>query len=101
VGNQILWHCGFVATFRDGEKMMAVTVSTSPTFSSGRPRMLWKGRYSHGMSSSCGPPGATSSNYDVTADGRRFLMIKDDDQDTATSKEIVVVQGWADEVTRL
>jgi len=57
--------------------------------------------YSHGMSASCGPPGATSSNYDVTADGRRFLMIRDDDQDRVTSKQIVVVQGWADEVRRL
>ena len=53
------------------------------------------------MSSSCGAPGATSSNYDVTADGTRFLMIRDEDQDRATSKEIVVVQGWADEVSRL
>ena len=62
---------------------------------------MWKGHYSHGMSSSCGAPGATSSNYDVTADGTRFLMIRDEDQDRATSKEIVVVQGWADEVSPL
>jgi hypothetical protein len=80
---------------------MAVGVTTSATFGAGRPQELWKGRYSHGMSSSCGPAGATSSNYDVTADGRRFLMIKDDDQDRAMSKEIIVVQAWADEVTRL
>jgi len=45
--------------------------------------------------------GATSSNYDVTADGKRFLMINDDDQDRATSKQIVVVLGWADELTRM
>jgi hypothetical protein len=81
--------------------MMAVDVSTTPTFSAGRPRELWKGHYSHGMSSSCGAPGATSSNFDVTADGKRFLMIKDDDQDSATSKQIVVVLGWADELNRL
>jgi hypothetical protein len=37
----------------------------------------------------------------VTADGTRFLMIKDEDQDRASSREIVVVQGWADEVRRL
>lgn len=87
--------------FRDGDKMMAVAVSTSPTFSSGRPRMLWQSRYSHGMSTSCGPAGATSSNYDVTADGKRFLMIKDEAPDTALSKQIVVVLGWADELRRL
>jgi eukaryotic-like serine/threonine-protein kinase len=87
--------------YRSGESMMAVDVSTAPTFTANRPRELWKGRYSHGMSSSCGPPGATSSNYDVVADGRRFLMIKDEDQDRAASREIVVVQAWADEVLRL
>jgi hypothetical protein len=53
------------------------------------------------MSSSCGPPGVTSSNYDVTADGTRFLMIKDDDQDRAASKQIVVVLGWAGELKRI
>jgi len=86
---------------RNGDSIMAVDVSTASTFSAGRPKELWKGHYSHGMSSSCGQPGATSSNYDVTADGKRFLMIKDDDQDAATSKQIVVVLGWADELNRL
>jgi serine/threonine-protein kinase len=89
--------------YRNGDSMMSVDVSLSPAapFTAARPRELWKGHYSHGMSSSCGAPGATSSNYDVTADGKRFLMIKDEDQDRVTSKEIVVVQGWADEVNRL
>jgi eukaryotic-like serine/threonine-protein kinase len=87
--------------YRSGDSMMAVAVSTTPKFTAGRPQELWKGHYSHGMSSSCGPPGATSSNYDVTADGKRFLMIKDEDQDRATSKQIVVVLGWANELNRL
>jgi serine/threonine-protein kinase len=87
--------------YRNGDSMMAVAVSTSPSFNAGRPQELWKDHYSHGMSSSCGPPGATSSNYDVTADGKRFLMIKDDDQDNAMSKQIVVVLGWADELRRI
>ena len=51
-----------------------------------RPRELWKGHYSHGMSSSCGPAGATSPSYDVKSDGERFFMIKDDDQDSAPSR---------------
>lgn len=41
------------------------------------------------------------ANYDVTADGQRFLMIKDDDQDLVASKEIVVVLNWAMELNRL
>jgi Tol biopolymer transport system component len=87
--------------YRNGDSMMAMDVATAPTFSAGRPKELWKGHYSHGMSSSCGQPGATSSNYDVTGDGRRFLMIKDDDEDTATSRQVVVVFAWASELDRL
>ena len=87
--------------YRIGDSMMAVSVTTGPSFTSGRPRELWKGHYSHGMSSSCGPAGPTSSNYDVTPDGERFLMIKDDDQDSAVSREVVVVLGWAEELSRL
>ncbi len=87
--------------FRNDDSMMAVPVSTASGFTAGRPHELWKGHYSHGMSSSCGPPGFSSSNYDVSADGQRFLMIKDDDQDRAKSKDVIVVLGWADEVARL
>ena len=87
--------------FRNGDRMMAVPVSTARGFAAGRPRELWKGRYSHGMSTSCGAPGFSSSNYDVTGDGQRFLMIKDDDQDTATSTHIVIALGWADELSRV
>jgi hypothetical protein len=80
--------------------MMAVVVSTAPTFTAGRPQMLWEGHYSHGMSTSWGLPGATSSNYDVTAEGR-FLMVKDEAPDTAVSKQLIVVLGWAGDVSRI
>jgi hypothetical protein len=86
--------------YRQGDAMIAVGVSTTAGFSAGRPQELWRGAYSHGMSSSCGQPGLSSSNYDVSSDGQRFLMIKDDDRDTATSTQLVLVQGWADELTR-
>jgi serine/threonine-protein kinase len=87
--------------YRNGDSMMAVPVSTAPTFKAGRPQELWKGHYSHGMSTSCGPPGATSSNYDVTADGKRFLMVKDDDPDRRMSKQVVVLLSWTDELLRM
>ncbi len=48
---------------------------------------------------SCGPPGATPSNYDVTADGKRFVMIEDKDQD-AVAKQINVVLNFGDELKR-
>ncbi len=87
--------------YRNDDSMMVVPVSTASGFRAGHPQELWKGHYSHGMSTSCGPPGLTSSNYDVTPDGKRFLMIKDEDQDSAKSTQIVVALGWADELNRM
>jgi hypothetical protein len=86
--------------YRNGDSMMAVGVSMASGLSLGRPRELWKGAYSLGMSSSCGQPGLTSSNYDVSPDGEHFLMIKDDDRDSSASTEMVLVQDWASELNR-
>jgi serine/threonine-protein kinase len=86
--------------YRVGDKMMAVAVTTQVGFKAAKPQLLWEGHYSHGMSSSCGPPGATSANYDVTNDGQRFLMVQDIDQD-AVSTRVVVVLNFAQELKRL
>jgi hypothetical protein len=32
--------------FRNGDKMMMAFASTAPTFTDGRPQMLWQGHYS-------------------------------------------------------
>ncbi|MGE5360145.1 MAG: protein kinase domain-containing protein, partial [Bacteroidales bacterium] len=87
--------------YRNGDKMMVVSVSTATAgeFKAGRPTELWSGHYSHGLSSSCGPPGVSSANYDVTGDGQRFLMIKDDAQDSGSTR-LVVILHWADELMR-
>jgi eukaryotic-like serine/threonine-protein kinase len=82
--------------YRNGNKMMVTTVSMAGGFRASAPRMLWEARYSSGRGSSCGMPGVASSNYDVSADGQRFLMVRDDD--TASSKSIVVVLNWAEEL---
>lgn len=84
--------------YRSGDKMMAVTVVTSPYFKASAPRQLWEGTYSQGIAASCGMPGVSSSNYDVTADGQRFLMVRDEDQ-SAASTRIVVVLNWAEQLT--
>jgi WD40 repeat protein/predicted Ser/Thr protein kinase len=100
-GTDPLWNrLGQEIFYRDGDKMMVVPVGkTAGEFVPGMPRLLWEGRYSHGMSSSCGPPGVSSSSYDVTADGQRFLMIKDDESDVA-STSLIVVLNWAEEMKR-
>jgi serine/threonine-protein kinase len=83
--------------YRSGDKMMVVSVVTSPQFKASAPRQLWEGTYSEGIAASCGMPGVSSSNYDVTADGQRFLMVRDLDQ-SAFSTSIVVVLNWVEQL---
>lgn len=83
--------------YRNEEKMMAVSITTAPSLKVSAPRQLWAGDYSSGSGSSCGMPGVTSSNYDVTADGQRFLMVQDADTAIFATK-IVVVLNWAEEL---
>jgi serine/threonine-protein kinase len=83
--------------YRAENKMMVVSVVTAPTFKASAPRQLWEGRYSEGTGASCGMPGVSSSNYDVSADGQRFLMVRDEDQ-TASSTKIVVVLNWVEQL---
>ncbi len=84
--------------YRSGNRMMAVSIVTSPALRASAPRVLWEGQYSRGLGSSCGMPGVASSNYDVTPDGQRFLMVRDDDD--VSSTRIVVVLNWVEELKR-
>ncbi len=95
--------------YRNDDKMMMVSISTSPSLRASAPQMLWQapaqswsgvGLYSEGSGSSCGMPSSTAENYDVTADGQKFLMVRDDDANVM-SKQIVVVMNWAEEVKRI
>ena len=86
--------------YRRGKKMMVVAVTTSPQFRASGPKLLWEGSYSSGSASSCGMPGVSASNYSVTADGQRFLMVRDDDAGTLGTR-IVVVLNWAEEVKKI
>jgi eukaryotic-like serine/threonine-protein kinase len=100
-GTDPVWRAkGGELYYRNGAKMMAVEVRTQPRFAAGRPAMLWEGDYSHGMSSSCGAPGVSSFNYDVTPDGERFLMVKDVHHKVESTR-IVVVLNWTTELQRL
>ena len=100
-GSDPLWRRkGGELYYRNGDKMMAVTVATRPAFTAGRPKLLWEAHYNYGLNSLCGAPGPTSSNYDVSADGQRFLMIQEGERD-APATEIRVVLNWSEELKRL
>lgn len=70
--------------FRGPEQLMAVEVTTSPEFSKGEPRPVFADRYE-------GEHNA-DRNYDVTADGRRFLMLRPAQPFPAA--ELSVILNW-------
>ena len=72
--------------------MMAVDIATQPSFTVGKPRVLFEGRYV--------PSPATAPNYDVSRDGQRFLMHKPDEQEASAPTQINVVLNWFEELKR-
>jgi serine/threonine-protein kinase len=78
--------------YRLSDKMMSVNIATGPTFKAGKPRVLFEKHYE--------PTPATGPNYDVSADGQRFLMLKPSDQETAAPTQINVVLNWSEELKR-
>jgi hypothetical protein len=70
-------------------RMMVVPVTLRPSFTVGAPRQLFEGRY-----------GATSAirSYDVTADGKRFLMVQQKERPAIDAAEMILVQNWLEEV---
>jgi len=69
---------------------MAVPVTTQPTFSAGKPTMLFEGEYL------ASPFPATGVTYDVTRDGRRILAILSDADDF----QLVASPNWITELRR-
>ncbi len=92
-GKEPVWNPnGRELFYRNGNKMMAVEIATQHGFSPGKPRMLFEGQYAMGP--------ATTSNYDVSSDGQRFLMVKPTDQEQAPPTQINVVLNWFEELKR-
>jgi Tol biopolymer transport system component len=78
--------------YRSGDKMMAVDIATQPSFTAGKPRVLFEGPYLRA-------PG-TTTNYDLSRDGQRFLMVKRSEQAEAAPTQINVVLNWFEELKR-
>ena len=70
-------------------KMMAVDVTSQPTYMAGKPKVLFEGQY-----------GSTAPlrGYDVTPDGRRFLMVQPKQQPAPALSEMVLVLNWFEEL---
>jgi len=75
-----------------GTKLMAVDVQTETSFAAGNAEVVFEGRYSEG------PFGRT---YDISPDGKRFLMIKESGSNETPSTELILVLNWLEELKRL
>jgi eukaryotic-like serine/threonine-protein kinase len=76
--------------YRNGDKMMAVEITTQPGFAAGTPLMLFEGPYEPGP--------VQTANYDVSRDGQRFLMVKPSESAEAAPTQINVVLNWFEEL---
>ena len=71
-----------------GDRMMAVAVTTKPTFSAGPPHELFRGNFAS----------TDIPNYDVTADAQEFVMVQPNDE--AAGRTIRLIDHWTDELQR-
>jgi hypothetical protein len=79
--------------YRSGNKMMAVESTLQPSFAAGKPRVLFEGEYRSTAYPQLG------TDYDVSADGQRFLMVKETERAQSTA-QINVVLNWFEELKR-
>ena len=73
--------------------LMSASVTAGNTSAAGEPVKLFDGPYYYGA------PPHLGVQYDISADGRRFLMIKPTLE--AEPPSIIVVQNWSEELKRL
>jgi serine/threonine-protein kinase len=89
-GRQALWAPdGRTIYYRNGNRMMAAPITYEPSFEVGQPEVLFTGSFE----------GETRNlaTYDISADGKKFLMVEVD----PTDSQIVIVTNWFEELKRL
>ncbi|HSC26063.1 MAG TPA: hypothetical protein VLD67_02245, partial [Vicinamibacterales bacterium] len=89
-GSEPVWSAnGREIFYRNGERMMAAPIEDVPAFAVGRPQLLFTGGFDPDRGS-----GSANASYDVTRDGKRFVMITP----PAASSHIIVVLNWVEEL---
>jgi hypothetical protein len=71
------------------DKLMVVDIKTQPSFTAAKPRLLFQGDYEGAL--------ASRPNFDISADGRRFLMLQAAARREAQA-EIKIVANWFEQV---
>jgi eukaryotic-like serine/threonine-protein kinase len=98
-GTQPLWARNGQELFYESMGMlMRVPVKTGATFESGTPEKAFDAPYLART-----PGGGLGRMYDVSADGQRFLMLKEtrEADERPPSARIILVQHWFEELKRL
>jgi dipeptidyl aminopeptidase/acylaminoacyl peptidase len=91
-GNEPIWVRKTGELFyRRGDAVMVVGITTTPTVSVGKPRMVVEHPYIRS--------GAFFQNYSVSPDGQRLLMIKATRREAPTRLHVIL--NWAEELKRL
>jgi serine/threonine protein kinase/Tol biopolymer transport system component len=95
-GSQPLWaRSGRQLFYRRQDKVWVVDVRADNGFAVAKPRFLFeKPGYSYGG-------GPIRGGYDLSLDGRRFLMVKLDQRKPTPATEMILVQNWFEELKRL
>ena len=92
-GNEPVWsRDGRELFYRNGDALMAVPITSQPTFAAGVPRLLFSGQFES--------TGTGTSGYDVSLDGRRFLMIQPTEPEQPAT-QVGVVINWFEELRGL
>ena len=76
---------------RDAPNLMVVDVTMDPELSVSEPRVLFSGNF--------GSLPGFPTNYDITPDGERFLMVVEEEL-PETTPQIHIVLDWLDELER-
>ena len=77
--------------YRNGDKLMVVTLATQPALNVGQSQMVFERQYA---------TAGGASSFDVRSDGQRLLMIKEGEQ-AASATQINVMLNWTEELKRL
>ena len=103
-GTQPLWaRNGQELFYESMGTLMRVPVKTGSTFERGTPEKVFDAPYLVRPPGALGALGTTGRLYDVSADGQRFLMIKETSRadERPPSARIILVQNWFEELKRL
>ncbi|HEY6148495.1 MAG TPA: hypothetical protein VIZ69_12380, partial [Thermoanaerobaculia bacterium] len=74
--------------YRNGERLMATRIETTPVFTAEAPRVLLTGPYVRGGGED------SPREYDVSPDGTRFLFMKPDEKKEQPITQIQLIVNW-------